>query len=403
MRGFPAASAGLPRRCAPRNDKQRQASKVVYPVAYYTNPAPKTFATKTTGCFFLSYLSPKPFHIMNTNRTFPRLALACLFSFLSFLRPSSADTYVWEVYDDFSGSTIDANKWEMAYFAGGNAASIENGRAKLSGIAYYSGSPTKAPDALMTAVQGSTEGNAALLIKDTNVYGLEVDLTLPQSGNSYEAGVFIDIMDTSPLGGIGPEIRYESDGTNLEYDFLNLAGAEESGSVNASLDTTHKVAIVKKEGITAYYLDGQLVKEFANTSHDADYWMAGAFNDDGKPFVAYVDNVRVLRRVSTTSLDGSILTIDSEDPVKLTLVFEDGTFTSTFEDPGDEGTITRTDQSYVLDQTSSGAWTITKSDGDVVSFDASTGTGSLTDYKDNGQIDTSGSWNFTFTRHVWED
>ena len=74
----------------------------------------------------------------------------------------------------------------------------------------------------MTAVQGSTEGNAALLIKDTNVHGLEVDLTLPQSGNSYEAGVFIDIMDTSPLGGIGPEIRYESDGTNLEYDFLKL-------------------------------------------------------------------------------------------------------------------------------------------------------------------------------------
>tara|TARA_B100000925_G_scaffold11142_2_gene7919 strand:+ start:4416 stop:4736 length:321 start_codon:yes stop_codon:yes gene_type:complete len=50
---------------------------------------------------------------------------------------------------------------------------------------------------------------------------------------------------------------------------------------------------------------------------------------------------------------------------------------------------------YVLDRKNEARWKITLADGDVYSFDSSSGTGSLTDYE-NGQIDPSGTWNFTF-------
>ena len=108
----------------------------------------------------------------------------------------------------------------------------------------------------------------------------------------------------------------------------------------------------------------------------------------------YVDNVRVLRRATTTSLDGSVLILSSTDDVSETLAFENGTFTSTFTDP-EEGTMVTANQTYILDQNSDNSFKITLSDGDTYEFDASTNTGTLIDYE-NGVADASGSWNFNF-------
>ena len=312
-----------------------------------------------------------------------------------------ANTYVWEDYDDFSGSTLDTSKWEAVYFAGGQEASIESGKVKLMGSAYYSGSPTKVPTALSAAVAGSTEGNAGILISDSTVFGIEVELTLPLANNSYEAGVFLDIKDTSPLRGLGHEIRYTSSGTSMGYSFLNTSGIKEYSSANASLDVAHKIRLTKISGKMTYFLDGNLLKEFTNNTYDSDYWLIGAFNDNGNSFVAFADNVRVLRQATTTSLDGSIFSLSSTDGVSETMSFENGTFTSTFVDSQKSTTIT-SNQSYILDSMSSNNWKITLSDGDVYSFDSSAGTGTLTDYE-NGVIDTIGSWNFTYTRNTWED
>lgn len=312
-----------------------------------------------------------------------------------------ANTYVWEDYDDFSGSTLDTSKWEAVYFAGGQEASIESGKVKLMGSAYYSGSPTKVPTALSAAVAGSTEGNAGILISDSTVFGIEVELTLPLANNSYEAGVFLDIKDTSPLRGLGHEIRYTSSGTSMGYSFLNTSGIKEYSSANASLDVAHKIRLTKISGKMTYFLDGNLLKEFTNNTYDSDYWLIGAFNDNGNSFVAFADNVRVLRQATTTSLDGSIFSLSSTDGVSETMSFENGTFTSTFVDSQKITTIT-SNQSYILDSMSSNNWKITLNDGDVYSFDSSAGTGTLTDYE-NGVIDTIGSWNFTYTRNTWED
>ena len=108
-----------------------------------------------------------------------------------------------------------------------------------------------------------------------------------------------------------------------------------------------------------------------------------------------------MRRANTTPLDGTVLTLSSTDDVSETLSFENGAFTSTFQDPT-EGTFVDTDKSYILDEVSSDVWKITLEDGDTYSFDASTNSGTLVDYE-NGVIDTEGTWSFTFERHDWED
>ena len=59
-------------------------------------------------------------------------------------------------------------------------------------------------------------------------------------------------------------------------------------------------------------------------------------------------------------------------------------------------------QTYILDQNSDNSFKITLSDGDTYDFDATTSSGTLVDYE-NGVLDISGSWNFNFSRHDWED
>ena len=194
-----------------------------------------------------------------------RIFVFSLFFSLSLAHSLLSTTYVWEDYDDFSGSILDTSKWEAVYFAGGQEASIESGKAKLFGSAYYSGSPTQVPSALSTAVLGSTEGNAGILISDSTVFGIEVELTLPLSNNSYEAGVFLDIKDTSPLRGLGHEIRYTSSGTSLGYSFLNTSASKEYSSANASLDTAHKITVTKINGKMSYFLDGSLLRNLLTT------------------------------------------------------------------------------------------------------------------------------------------
>ena len=97
---------------------------------------------------------------------------------------------------------------------------------------------------------------------------------------------------------------------------------------------------------------------------------------------------------TATGLDGSTYILSSSDGVSETLEFENGTLTSTFVDL-EEGTIVDADQIYTHN-VSDEIVSVTLDDGDTYQFNHLTGAGFLTDYE-NGEIDTSGSWEFTFT------
>jgi len=213
-----------------------------------------------------------------------------------------SDTYVWQDYDDFSGSSLDTTKWEVGYFSGGERVTIDNGQAKLSGTAYSSTSPFQMPTELTLAGQGSTEGNTFMFVRDSNIFGLEAEIMIPNANNNYEAGMYLGTLDSNPLGSLGFELRKTATGSSFNYDYLNDQGKKILGYEAGSLDTFHQIAITKLDGQTSYYLNDNLVKQFSSSSHDEDYWSIGSFNDEGLAYITYADNVRVLRQADTITV-----------------------------------------------------------------------------------------------------
>jgi hypothetical protein len=349
--------------------------------------------------------------IIKYNVTLLLLIFFCRFSF--------ADTYIWEDYDDFSGSTLDTSKWEVGFFSGGQDPVVVNGRVELKGGPYSGTDVTKLPQDLLPISQNSNEGNVFLFIKKDGIQGMEVDITLPSLGNSPGASIGIDVFASNPFSSYGIELGEDESpnwgGVYFYYDYLNPAGNEMEGAKVADWDTTYRVGYLRTEGKTTLLIDGQTVQQF-DQSFTSNYWSLNVFNEAGSSFVAYADNVRVLRRSTTTPLDGSTLVLSSTVGVSETLAFENGTFTSTFVDP-QEGTIVKAGQSYTLDQITQDAWKITLEDGDTYSFDYSKGTGISEDFTtgnfsgDNsfelisGNLykDLHGSGAFTFKHYEWED
>ena len=213
-----------------------------------------------------------------------------------------SDTYVWQDYDDFSGSSLDTTKWEVGYFSGGERVTIDNGQAKLSGTAYSSTSPFQMPTELTLAGQGSTEGNTFMFVRDSNIFGLEAEIMIPNANNNYEAGMYLGTLDSNPLGSLGFELRKTATGSSFNYDYLNDQEKKILGYEAGSLDTFHQIAITKLDGQTSYYLNDNLVKQFSSSSHDEDYWSIGSFNDEGLAYITYADNVRVLRQADTITV-----------------------------------------------------------------------------------------------------
>jgi hypothetical protein len=69
-----------------------------------------------------------------------RIFVFSLFFSFSLAHSLFSTTYVWEDYDDFSGSSLDTSKWEIGYWDGAQAPNIENGKAHLYGTGVGVGS-----------------------------------------------------------------------------------------------------------------------------------------------------------------------------------------------------------------------------------------------------------------------
>ena len=102
------------------------------------------------------------------------------------------------------------------------------------------------------------------------------------------------------------------------------------------------------------------------------------------------------------SLDGSVIHVTGEDSVKETLIFENGTVTSIFDEGEGQTPFTTEDLSYSIEDDASGHLVII--DGDLhYLFYESNGTGNLLDYSNNAQLDESGSWGFSYVLYEWEE
>ena len=102
------------------------------------------------------------------------------------------------------------------------------------------------------------------------------------------------------------------------------------------------------------------------------------------------------------SLDGSVIHVTGEDSVKETLIFENGTVTSIFDEGEGQTPFTTEDLSYSIEDDASGHLVII--DGNLhYLFYESNGTGNLLDYSNNAQLDESGSWGFSYVLYEWEE
>jgi hypothetical protein len=325
------------------------------------------------------------------------LSLILLF-YLSYLHVF-AETYVWEDYDDFSGSNLDTSKWDVGYFEGGQNAVVSGGKAELIGTGFTGSDAKLTPAPWVGAVTNSIgQSNSGIFLKSVNVNGLEVEVTIPTSGNSENVGFIIETYSEELSTYNGIELAWRQNG--LSWSFENeypSSGQLYEIDQAANFDETYKVAVIHTGSRMEMYINGERVANI-NSTFSPSHWLIGSFNDDGNPFSVSIDNVNILRQSSET-LNGSSLFLDSDDPVSLTLEFENNLITSTFEDNGgtDSGTESGISYDYIISDES--IFSITFTDtivGDYLTFDRSTNRGKLYDFKDDGQIDTSGTWEFTF-------
>ena len=318
-----------------------------------------------------------------------------------------ATTYVWEDYDDFSGSSLDTNKWGTKYLGGGIEPYVSNGKLVLSGNSGNPSATKVVKSGWEDVFAGDDGGQAWVYPKDSDIVGIESEFFIPSSASS-KSGLQVGVASLAPLSYATVELNAEPNAASQYsqgFGFYHLVnGSEVENFGTTQRDTTHKLGATLIDGKIKLYVDGEIRYEGETGTFNTDMFYLNGFNDyqqQGLAFELTADDARILRRVNTTPLDGTVFIISSTDGVSETLAFENGTFTSTFTDP-EEGTMVTANQTYILDQNSDNSFKITLSDGDTYEFDATTSSGTLVDYE-NGVLDSSGSWNFTFERHDWED
>jgi hypothetical protein len=346
-----------------------------------------SFDDKRT-CFF-------SFHTLCVVYKLMKNYLSLIFFFcLSYLH-LFADTYVWEDYDDFSGSSLDTNKWGTMYFYGGDKPVISTGQVKFSssGKSNSASSEFKQGWDSSAFIDYTEEAPGSVLyVKDASIYGIEAFLTLP-SGSSAKTAICLQVGSLNSYGQHIAELM--NDSGNGPSFWIHDYVADTGISTESSNENTFKVTLIHDNQKNIFYINDIKVHELDASNFTPDWFGINTFENNGQAYNVYADNVRVLRRATTTSLDGSTYSLSSADGVSETLVFSNGTFTSTFTDP-EEGEIVTTDQSYILDQISEDEFRIILGDGDTMEFNTATNSGKLTDYDSSGQIDTSGTWEFTF-------
>ena len=212
----------------------------------------------------------------------------------------------WQGYDDFNGTSLDTNKWDYAYFAGGVSASISNGKGVLSGNSSTGSDSYYLPDFMEMNESDlpNDHGNSALFIHDQDVFGVELDITIPSSTNTQEVGFFIDIIDTTTDIDRNHheiiELSWRSNGLNWNWDYKDEQNQTVYKQKDAELDQTYRLSVIQNGLYTFISIDGNRSAVFRNEFTPMT-WMIGAFNDAGQEFEVEIDNVRVLKSSTSNS------------------------------------------------------------------------------------------------------
>ena len=231
--------------------------------------------------------------------------------FLSIALLGNAGAQTFELYDDFSGSALDADKWDLAYWDGGNSPTLSSGRALLSGNTVSNWNTTEVTEAMLRAnvnaanlVSGG-EAHSILEFKDSDsILGIEMQLTLPEDvADNIGIGLYAidyNVMFNNPNE---DPIRFDMDlwkssGASPEVQITwkdPVSGLEQSAT--SALVAAGQTVLLKFERtadtIRFFVNDAQIAE--SDYSRQNETFIIRAVSEAGDSFMAYVDNVRVLR------------------------------------------------------------------------------------------------------------
>ena len=207
----------------------------------------------------------------------------------------------WEDYDDFSGSSLDTSKWGTMNFYGGDKPEVKDGRVEFS-------SSGKSVSATSDFKQGwnstefinYTEGapGSVLYVNDSTVYGMEASVTLPV-GSSPKTAICLQVGSLNPFGQHIAELMNDS-GNGAGF-WIHDYVADTGVSTSASSATTFQVAVIHENEKNTFYINSKKVHEFDASNFTPDWFGINTFENDGKAYTVYADNIRVLRRSNTTT------------------------------------------------------------------------------------------------------
>ncbi|MDC3335094.1 hypothetical protein OAV71_01170 [Opitutales bacterium] len=232
--------------------------------------------------------------IIKYNVTLLLLIFFCRFSF--------ADTYIWEDYDDFSGSTLDTSKWGTMYLGGGIEPHVTDGKLVLSGGVGNPSASKVVKTGWTEIFKGDDGGQAWIYAKGTEVYGIEAEFIIPSAASSM-SGLQLGIASLNPLSYATVELNAEPNSASKYsqgfgfYHLLNGSETEKFGSTQR--DITHKLGASLIDGRLKLFVDGEVKYEADSETFNTDMFFLNGFNDyqaQGLAFELNADNVRVLRR-----------------------------------------------------------------------------------------------------------
>lgn len=204
----------------------------------------------------------------------------------------------WEDYDDFSGSSLDTSKWGTMNFYGGDKPEVKDGRVEFS-------SSGKSVSATSDFKQGwnstefinYTEGapGSVLYVNDSTVYGMEASVTLPV-GSSPKTAICLQVGSLNPFGQHIAELMNDS-GNGAGF-WIHDYVADTGVSTSASSATTFQVAVIHENEKNTFYINNKKVHELDASNFTPDWFGINTFENDGKAYTVYADNIGVLRRSS---------------------------------------------------------------------------------------------------------
>ena len=191
---------------------------------------------------------------------------------------------------------------------GGQAANVTGGIATLSGSGFTGSDLENVPFIWQSAAAQSVgQSNSGIFVKQSDVFGIELELSIPNSGNSQNVGFIVETHaeDGSVYNGI--ELAWRENGLfwSFENEIPSTLDVYEV-SQSASFDQKYTLSVVNTGSRMELHIDGNRVANL-NSSFAPYHWLIGSFNDDGQTFTVPIDNVRVLKRSTSETLDGTTL------------------------------------------------------------------------------------------------